>query len=184
MDWGIGVDAGILFFLVLQTYLGLRRGLLWLAAGGMSVLLGVGLGLLFSPVIGAYALERVTSNPLHARLIGFLAVFGLVGFTLRIIAACVIVHSEKGLPKEERDHRRKKDRILGGVFGALKGLVLAAIAVAACAAFYPGAPAWKKSHLAPVFATTGSRLLPNGAVQEMRTWAKQHVASMTAYDKP
>lgn len=183
MDWGIGVDAAIVLFLVLQSYLGLRRGLLWLAAGGLSVLLGVGLGLLFSPFIGKYALERVTSNPLHARLIGFLAVFGLVGFTLRLVAACVIVHSEKNLPKEERDRRRQKDRVLGGIFGALKGLVLSAIAIAACVAFCPDGQAWKKSRLAPVLATTGSRLLPQGAVQEMRQWAKQHLASITEINK-
>ncbi len=183
MDWGVGVDGGILFFLILHTFLGWRRGLVWLAAGGLSVGLGVGLGLLFSPMIGVYALERVTTNPLHARLVGFLAVFGLVGFSLRILAAAVIVHSEKGLPSDERDRRRKRDRIFGGIFGAFKGLVLAAIMIATSVAFFPDSAAWKKSHLAGVFATTGSRLLPSGAVQELRVWAKQHVASMTEYEK-
>lgn len=178
MDWGICVDGGILLFLVIHSFMGWRRGLMWQAAGGLSVGLGVGLGWLLSPAIGALALERVTSNPLHAQLLGFLLVFGLVGFMLRIVAAFVEVHSEKGLAKDERDRRRAKDRILGGIFGALKGLVMAAIVVAAGVAFFPAGPAWKKSYFAGSFATAGSRLLPNGAVKEMREWAKQHVANI------
>ena len=181
IDWGGCVDVGIFLFLVVHSFMGWRRGFMWQAAGGLSVGLGVGLGWLLSPFLGAIALERITSNPLHARLIGFLAVFGLVGFLLRIVAAYVEVHSEKGLPKEERERRRAKDRILGGIFGALKGLVLAAIVIAASVAFFPEGPVWKRSHLSGTFATAGSRLLPNGAVQEMREWAKQHVANIN-YD--
>ena len=43
--WGLVVDAAMLGFLVLHTFLGWRRGLLWQAAGMASLLLGVGLGL-------------------------------------------------------------------------------------------------------------------------------------------
>lgn len=178
MIWGYCIDAGILLFLVLHSFLGWRRGLMWQAAGGLSVGLGVILGLMLSPAAGEYAQQYVTSNPLHARLIGFLLIFGLVGFTLRIVAACFVVQSEKGVPKEERARRLAKDRILGGVFGALKGLVLAAILIAASVAFFPHGTAWKNSHLTNPLAIAGARLLPQGAVQEMRDWAKLHVANI------
>jgi len=178
MNWGLVVDVGIFLFFFLHSFMGWRRGLMWQAAGGLSVGLGMGLGWIFSPAIGALVQERITSNPLHARLIGFLAVFGLVGFVLRIVAACVEVHSEKNVPRDERERRRAKDRILGGIFGAVKGLVLTAIVVAACVAFFPNSAAWRKSYLTSSFATAGSRLLPNGAVKEMREWAKQHVANI------
>ena len=178
MNWGVYVDGGIVIFLLVHSFMGWRRGLMWKAAGGLSVGLGIGLGLYFSPMLSQYALERVTSNPLHAQLIGYLAIFGLTGFVLRIIAAIVEVQAEKGLPKPERDRRRAKDRILGGIFAALKGLVIASILIAAGVAFFPSGAIWKKSMLAAPFATVGSRLLPNGAVAEMRSWAKQHVASI------
>jgi uncharacterized membrane protein required for colicin V production len=172
------VDAAILGFLILQSFLGWRRGLLGQAAGVASLLFGVGLGLILAPNLGAYAMERVTTDPFHANLIGFLLVFGLVGLTLRIVAASVEVHSEKGLPKDERERRRAKDRILGGVLGALKGLVVAAILVAACVAFFPKCNAWRQSKLAGAMATAGSRLLPDGAVHEVTSWAKQHVSNL------
>jgi len=183
MNLGLGVDGGILLFLVLHCFLGWRRGLMWQAAGVASLGFGVGLGLVLSPSIGVYALQRLTSNPFHARLIGFLLVFGLVGFTLRIVASSIEVHSESGLPKPEKERRRAKDRILGGIFGALKGLVIAAILVAASVAFFPRNEFWKQSHLAPPMATAGARLLPRGAVKELHDWAKQKVACIAA-EKP
>ncbi len=179
MNLGLGVDAGIILFLLLHCFLGWRRGLMWQAAGVASLGFGVGLGLILSPSIGVYALQRVTTNPFHARLIGFLLVFGLVGFTLRIVGSSIEVHAESGLPKPERDRRRAKDRILGGIFGAFKGLILTAILVAACAAFFPQSECWKHSRLAPPMATAGSRLLPRGAVKELRDWAKQNVACIS-----
>ncbi|HLX63516.1 MAG TPA: CvpA family protein [Planctomycetota bacterium] len=172
------VDIGVILFLVLHTFLGWRRGLLWQAAGVTSLAFGVGLGLAFAPALSKYALNRVTSDPLHAKLVAFLFVFGIVGFSLRLLASAAEVYSERGVPKEERAKRRSKDRVLGGIFGAIKGLVLAAIIIAACVSFYPNQPVWKKSHLAASFATAGSRLLPQGAVKEVRDWARQHVANI------
>lgn len=177
--FGLALDGAVVAFLILHVFLGWRRGLLWQAAGVCSLGLGVALGLALAPNIGVYAMQRVTSDPFRAKLVGFLFVFGLTGFTFRMAAAAVEVYSEKGLPKEEKEKRRAKDRILGGAFGAVKGFVTAAIVVAACVAFYPESPLWTRSHLTGALATAGSRLLPDGAVKEVRNWAKQHVTSIS-----
>lgn len=176
---GLCVDCVLIAFLILHTFLGWRRGLLWQAAGVASLGLGVALGLALAPSIGVYVLRSVTSDPFRAKLVAFLFVFGLVGFALRMSTAWIEVHSEKNLLKEERDRRRAKDRILGGAFGAIKGLLVAAIAVAACVSFFPKSDLWTRSHLAGSLATAGSRLLPEGAVNEVRNWARQHVTSIS-----
>jgi len=165
------VDCFIVGFLILQTYLGWRRGLLWQVAGVASLAFGVILGLVLAPYLARILTEHVTSNLFRAKLIAFLFVIGSVGLCLRIAAAIAEVHSEKGLPKKERELRRADDRILGGIFGALKGSVLSLVIVAAAVTLYPHAPLWNESRLASPLAVAGSRLLPGGAVNEVRRWA-------------
>lgn len=177
-NFGWCVDGGIFLFLVLHSFLGWRRGLLWQAAGVASLGLGVGLGLVLAPSVGSRAMSAVTNDSFHAKLAAFLLVFGLVCFALRMIASYIEVRAESGLAREERDKRRSKDRVLGGIFGAVKGLLLAAILVAACVSFFPKSALWNQSHLASSLATAGSRLLPDGAVKEVREWARQHVANI------
>jgi len=172
------VDGLIIGFLFLQTFLGWRRGLLWQAAGVASIGFGVVLGLMLAPALGGYLLDHVTSEPFRAKLIAFLFILGLVGFTLRLAAAWAEVHTEKGLPRQERDLRRADDRILGGIFGALKGSVLALIIIAACVSFYPRSAVWQESSLAGPLAVAGSRLLPEGAVREVRRWAADSAADV------
>src|SRR5258708_21751535 len=116
---GSFVDLSIVLFLILQTFLGWRRGLLWQAAGVASIGFGVVAGMLFAPAIGERLTERVTSNPFHAPLAAFLLFFALVGFLLRMAAAFAEIHAEKGLMKEESNPRRSEDRIFGGIFCAV-----------------------------------------------------------------
>lgn len=172
------IDALIVAFLVLQTFLGWRRGLLWQVAGVASIGFGVAIGGALAPAIGARLLENVTSDLFRAKLIGFLFVLALVGFILRMLAAWAEVRTETGLKKEDRDSRRAQDRILGGIFGALKGCVIALIATAACVAIYPSSTLWENSSLARPLALAGSRLLPEGAVQEVSQWASKSAVSL------
>ena len=178
MSSGLFVDLVIVGFLILQTFLGWRRGLLWQVAGVASIGFGVAIGMSLAPTIGARLVENVTSDLFRAKLIGFLFVVGLVGFSMRMVAAWAEVRTETGLPKDERDKRRAHDRILGGIFGALKGSVLALIIVAAGVSIYPKCPLWNDSTLARPFAIAGSRLLPEGAVQEVSQWATKSAVSL------
>ena len=172
------VDGSIVAFLLLQTFLGWRRGLLWQAAGVASIGFGVALGLALAPAIGARLTEHVTSDLFRARMIGFLFVVALVGFSLRMLAAWAEVRTESGLKREERETRRGQDRILGGIFGALKGSVLALIIVAASVAIYPDSGLWQRSSLARPLAVAGSRLLPEGAVEEVSQWASKSALTL------
>jgi uncharacterized membrane protein required for colicin V production len=171
MQTGLFIDGLIVGFLLLQTYLGWRRGLLWQAAGVASIAFGVILGLYFAPRLGEFFNERVTSNVFRARMVAFLLILCSVGFTLRIMAAWAEVHSENGLPKKEREIRRAGDRILGGMFGAVKGCVLVLVIVSACVSMYPASRFWPASMLALPLANAGSRLLPEGAVSQVQRWA-------------
>ena len=167
------LDGIIVAFLLLQTFLGWRRGLLWQAAGVASLAFGVILGWVLAPVMSEYLTEHVTSNLFRAKLIAFLFVMGATGLTLRLAAAWAEVRSEKGLPKTERDLRRAEDRVLGGIFGALKGCVLCLVLIAAIVSLYPNNRLWSRSALATPFAVAGSRLLPDGAVREVKRWAAE-----------
>lgn len=166
-------DTAILVFLLLQTFSGWRRGLLWQAASVASIGFGMVLGLIFAPYFSGKLLECVTSDPFRAKLVAFLFIAGMVGFTLRIAAAWAEVHTESGLPKNEREFRRADDRILGGIFGALKGSVLTLLFFAAGVSCCPHCEVWERSMLAAPLAVAGSRLLPDGAMVEVKHWAAQ-----------
>ncbi|HYG74130.1 MAG TPA: CvpA family protein [Planctomycetota bacterium] len=172
------VDGLIIGFLLLQTYLGWRRGLLWQAAGVASIAFGVILGLALAPLLSGFLVEHVTSNLFRAKLIAFLFIVGSVGFGLRMAAAVAEVHSERGLPKSERELRRADDRILGGIFGAMKGCVMTFVIVAAAVSLWPNARVWSESQLASPFAIAGSRLLPGGAVNEVKRWAARSASDI------
>lgn len=172
------LDGMIVAFLLLQTFLGWRRGLLWQAAGVASLAFGVILGWVLAPLMADYLTEHITSNIFRAKLIAFLFIMGATGLTLRLAAAWAEVRSEKGLPKTERELRRAEDRVLGGIFGALKGCVLCLVLIAAIVSFYPNNRIWSRSTLATPFAVAGSRLLPDGAVREVRRWAAESAVDL------
>ena len=178
MRSGMVVDGVIVAFLILQTFLGWRRGLLWQAAGVASIGFGVVLGWALAPMLCEFFMVHITSEPFHAKLTAFLLIVGTVGFILRIAAAWAEVHTEKGLPREEKELRRADDRVLGGIFGALKGSVITLVIVAAGVSLYPRSGLWQESKLARPMAVAGSRLLPEGAVSEVKRWAGESVAEM------
>ena len=175
---GISLDAIIVGFLIFQTFLGWRRGLLWQVLGVVSIIFGIGLGLLLAPLIGAQLTECVTSDPFRAKLAAFLLVLGVVGFTLRLAGAWAEVRTEQGAPRQERELRRMDDRILGGIFGALKGCVLTLVILAASASFYPRSALWQYSQLAPPLASAGARLLPEGTFTEVKRWGSQSLQEL------
>jgi len=172
MSSGTLFDLSVLGFLMLQTFLGWRRGFLWQVAGVASITFGVILGLFLAPYLSGWVHTHITSNLFHAKLMSFFFVLGLTGFLLRMAASIAEVHSERNLPKKEKDLRRADDRILGGIFGALKGSVTALMVVAAAYTFFPQWSIWKESTLAEPMAVAGSRLLPNGAVREAARWSE------------
>ena len=166
-------DLALVAFLVAQTWLGCRRGLLWQATALASLGFGLVLGLLLAPALGARLVGHLTQDPFHAQIVAFLFVAGLLGLGLRLLAAWAEAQSEQGLSKKEREERRGHDRVLGGMFGALKGCVLAAVLVAAGVTLWPDAVVWQNSRLAPPLAQAGARALPHGGVESLAAWLER-----------
>ena len=167
---GLFVDVLLIGFLVYQTYLGWRSGFLWQVAGLASVGFGVIVGAVLAPSLGSRLLGVVTSNPFHAKLTAFLLAGGLVCIALRMAAVYAEARSEEGVSKKEREARRREDRILGCIFGALKGSVLTLVLLAGLAGFAPENSLWRESQLAPPLANAGMRLLPSGIARSMQVW--------------
>jgi len=178
MTAGALVDGFIVLFLILQTYLGWRRGLLWQVAGVASIIFGLLLGWALAPILGGVVNQHIASNEFHARLVAFIFVQAMVGFSLRMAAAWAEVRSEQGLAQKEKEQRRAEDRILGGIFGALKGCVVTLVIVGAAGSCFPRSPLWPNSQLAAPLARAGARLLPDGAVKEVAQWASRSAADM------
>ncbi|MHB8302393.1 MAG: CvpA family protein [Acidobacteriaceae bacterium] len=116
----------------------------------------------------AAPLSRVTrsqpiANALAFLLIAFgiMIVFGLLG---RLIAAVAHTAGLGGL-----------DRLLGAIFGILRGCVLVVIAIIALAAFMPHTTWLRGSRLAPYFLSLADRCSA-GAPAELRLKIHQGVA--------
>ncbi|MCZ7648720.1 MAG: CvpA family protein [Planctomycetota bacterium] len=161
-------DILLVAFLLFQAWMGWRSGLMWQAVAMASVGFGVLLGTALAPALGARLLGTVTGSAFHAKLVGFLFVAGVVCLALRIAATWAEQQSETGLPPKEREVRRGHDRILGGIFGALKGGVIALVLAAAAVTLWPQEQVWQSSRLVPPLAQAGARLLPDGALDEMK----------------
>lgn len=167
---GVLTDILLAAFLLFETWRGYRTGLLWQVASLATLGLGFMLGGVLAPPLGARLLGVLTENPFHAQLLAFVFVAGLVGCMFRALVLWAELKSERGVPRKERERRRGEDRILGGVFGALKGSVLALAIIAAGVSLLPDSPAWRSSRLAAPLAEAGTRLLPAGAAGELRAW--------------
>lgn len=164
------LDTVLVLFLLLQTWLGTRSGLLRQAAGTISLVAGVLLGLAAAPFLGRHLMSHVTSNPFHARLAAFVLTAGVVGLVLRLLCAWTEARAEAGLSEEERERRRSRDHLWGGVFGAGKGVVSALLLTATAAAWWPEPAFWQETRLAQRLARGGACLLPEGAEKRMRAW--------------
>ena len=175
---GIAVDLGLILFLVFHTWRGFRCGFLWQVTALAALGFGLGLAMVLAPAMGSRLLGVLTQNPFHAQLTAFLFVFGLVALMFRLLATWAEGSTEKDANKKEKEQSRGNDRILGGMFGALKGLLMVLVLCAAGVTMWPKVDTWDDSKLMPTFAKAGARLLPDGAVQEVHTWAERSVAQL------
>jgi hypothetical protein len=162
------VLCGALFF---AAYTGLKTGFRWQLVSAGSILAGVLLGLACAPWL-APLFAGVTREPFHARLAAFLLVASLVGFGLRMAAVYHEASQEETLPNEQLTWSRWSDCVAGGAFGALKGMLLAAVLAACAISLWPAHPAWEGATLTQRFADTGSRILPAGAPQQTKAWVR------------
>ncbi|HYL39324.1 MAG TPA: CvpA family protein [Bryobacteraceae bacterium] len=140
MNW---VDISLLLVLGLSILSGLRAGFARVGIGFISVLVGMFFGFWSYGIVAAYVRSYVSSRHL-ANLTGFLIIFlgvVLLGAVLGSLIAKLFKWA--GLSWF--------DRLLGGLFGVVRGFIIAAALVTVWLAFWPP----------PLpHAVTESRLLP------------------------
>ncbi|MCK6471091.1 MAG: CvpA family protein [Planctomycetes bacterium] len=182
---GLLVDGLVVAFFLFQIWTGWRTGLL----GQVMSMAGIGLGVVVSatlaPAMGARLLGVVTDSPVHAKLVAFLMILASVSFMLRIMALWAQFESSRWLTKEDRQRRATNDRVMGSVFGAAKGALLALVLVAVSVSFWPEFSGWPHSRLASPLAETGARLLPEGYAERVSAWAADTSRELgDALDRP
>ena len=145
LDW-------MILFVILMNVLGaIGQGFFYELFSFAGVLLGYLIAAWQYPRFAAFYIHYVNSEWV-ADIAGFLTLFvllvvlgGVVGKTVRWA-----VH-EVGL--------RWIDRLLGGLFGFLKGIVICTVVVIALAAFSPTSPWILDSRIAPFMLATGRTLI-------------------------
>lgn len=138
-----GLDWVILLLILVSTLTAISQGFIIEIFGLAGVLVGYVLAAWEYPRVAPRFASYVSSiwvADIAAFLTIFLFVVILAGALARIIRWAV---SGVGL--------RWFDRILGGAFGAVRGIAVSAVLVMAMAAFLPNSPALKESALAPYF---------------------------------
>ena len=141
MNW---IDISISSLIVLFMILGLWRGFANQLVSLISIIAGIVLGMMFYDMAGNFFIKKtlVKSEPI-ADIAGFGAVFVITVFILKL-AGWIIT----GVLGKLR--LRWVDRVTGGVFGALKGVVLAFIFISILGFFLPPKePPLKDSILTP-----------------------------------
>ncbi len=132
MNW---IDVLIIATMVLCFILGLLSGLVWQVAGIVALVVGVVATIFFGPPVSA-ALLRWIENAAIARLLAYIGVFSLASMAVRVLAT---VFSNM----LERLHLEKLDKLLGGVVGAVKALLICAILIVIAERL--GTPGWRRA---------------------------------------
>jgi membrane protein required for colicin V production len=138
-----GLDWVILLLILISTLTAVSQGFINEVFSLVGALVGYVLAAWEYPRVAPWFANYVSSiwvADIAAFLTIFLCVVLLAGALARIIRWAV---SGVGL--------RWFDRILGGAFGAVRGVAISAVIVMAMAAFLPNSPALKQSALAPYF---------------------------------
>lgn len=137
------LDWVILLLIVISALLAAAQGFILEVFGLAGTLVGFVLAAWEYPRVSPWFANYVSSQwaaDMAAFLTIFLCVVLLAGALARIVRWAV---AGVGL--------RWFDRVLGGAFGAVRGVAISAVIVMAMAAFVPNSPALRNSALAPYF---------------------------------
>ncbi len=129
MNW---IDGLLILVVALSILSGFAAGFARVGVGFIATILGIFLGFWCYGIVGEYVLDYVSSRAI-ANLVGFFAIFvglALVGAIVGAILARFFKWA--GLSWF--------DRLLGGAFGAVRGIVIAIALVTVLLAFAPSPP--------------------------------------------
>lgn len=143
MNW---LDITLIIILFVALVMGIVRGLVRQVIGIIAVIAGLVLAVLYYRSAGG-ALDHVIHNTLLSDFLGFVLLF----------AAVAVAGSVTGylLTKAMKGPLALVNRLTGGAFGFVKGVLICGILVFAMVTFQVGKPALETSRLAPAcFAVT------------------------------
>jgi len=158
-----GLDWGIVAILVLSVLLAAAQGFLHEVISLAGVVVGYLLAAWEYWRVAAWLAPYVKSAPV-AEIVAFLAIFFAV-----VIAAGIIGRIARWLAKEAG--LGWADRLLGTVFGLVRGGAIVAVLVLALAAFAPGSQLLGRSSLGGYFLVAArgmSWLAPSALRQKLR----------------
>ncbi len=155
------LDIVLGLILALSILRGFAKGIARTGIGFAAVILGILCGLWFYGTAGALTQTFISSRPL-ANLVGFLAIFVMVIVCGGLIGALL----EKLL---KFAHLSWLNRLLGAAFGAVRGMLICAVAVFVLMAFSAKPPPQSVVHsrLAP-YVMAGARVMAYAAPHDVR----------------
>ena len=164
------LDIVLVIVLIACVIEGLKRGLARTGIGFIATIFGLFCGLWFYGVVGAYFTGIVSSREI-ANLIGFLLIFVVV-----VAIGAALSRLLERLFKLV--HLTWLNRLMGGAFGFLRGVFVAAVIVLAIMAFSSKTPpnSVANSRVAPYVIDT-ARMLVNAAPNEVKN------AFVNSYDR-
>ena len=138
MNW---LDIILLVILILTAIIGIFKGLVKQVIGLVAVIAGLVLASLY--YVGAAGIfETLVKNRLLSNFLGFLLIFVVV-----LIAGGILGHL---ITKAMKGPLAIVNRLFGGIFGAVKGVLICGILVFALFTFQVAKPALETSVFAPV----------------------------------
>ncbi|MGD0436486.1 MAG: CvpA family protein [Bryobacteraceae bacterium] len=140
MNW---IDGLLILVVGLSILTGFAAGFARVGVGFIATVLGIFLGFWCYGIVGAYVQDYVSSRAI-ANLVGFLAIFIGVALVGAIVGS-ILARFFKWIGLSWFD------RLLGGAFGAVRGIVIAVALVTVLLAFSPSPPPR---------SVTDSKLLP------------------------
>ena len=149
---GLSVLDWLLLFVILMNVLGaIGQGFFYELFSFAGVIVGYLVAAWQYPRMAAFYIHYVNSEWI-AEIAGFLTIFVAV-----VVLAGVAGKTARWAVREVG--LRWFDRLLGGLFGFLKGVVIATVVVIALAAFSPTSPWMRDSRIAPFMLVTGRTLI-------------------------
>ncbi len=148
-----GLDYGIIAIIGFGTLYGLGRGALRMATSILSLALGLYVASMWYQRVGAYVEKLFKTSPAVSGAIGYVLVFILVFVAIEFAGRRVIM-------LVNLVNLGCIDRLAGGVFGAVLGVVLAGLTILAMTAYMaPNPPMITDSQFAPTVLAYNEALL-------------------------
>ena len=163
MNW---LDVGLLLLMLFSILAGLRAGFIRTGIGFAASILGLVLGLNYYHVAGL-ALRRYIPQREASNAAGFVLILcgvALAGMVISVVLVRVVREAHLG----------GADRVLGGAFGVVRGLLFATVAIWALMVFLPAPqrPLLAHSRLAP-YVMDAARHVADASPDEVKQSFRQ-----------